>query len=56
MMLLPSYKYRRRLRSTNALERLNQELRRCEQVIRIFPNQESVIRLPGALLCEQSER
>lgn len=52
---LPS-KYRRRLRTTNALERLNQELRRRERVIRIFPNQESVIRLLGALLCEQSER
>lgn len=49
-------KYRRRLRTTNTLERLNQELRRRERVIRIFPNQESVIRLLGALLCEQSER
>ena len=49
-------KYRRRLRTTNALERLNQELRRRERVIRIFPNQESVIRLLGALLCEHSER
>jgi len=39
----------------NALERLNQEMRRCERVIRIFLNQESVIRLPDALLCEQSE-
>ena len=52
---LPS-KYRRRLRTTNALERLNQEIRRRERVIRIFPNRESVIRLLGALLCEQSER
>jgi len=50
------FKYRRRLRTTNALERLNQELRRRERVIRIFPNQESAIRLLGALLCEQSER
>ena len=49
-------KYRRRLRTINTLERLNQELRRRERVIRIFPNQESVIRLLGALLCEQSER
>ena len=50
------FKYRRRLRTTNALERLNQEIRRRERVIRIFPNRESVIRLLGALLCEQSER
>jgi putative transposase len=51
---LPS-KYRRRLRTTNALERLNQEIRRRERVIRIFPNEDSVIRLMGALLCEQNE-
>lgn len=29
---------------------------RRERVIRIFPNESSAIRLPGALLCEQSER
>ncbi len=34
-----------RLRSTNCLERLNQEVRRREKVIRIFPNEESAIRL-----------
>ncbi len=55
VMNLPS-KYRRRLRSTNALDKLNQEIRRRERVTRIFPNESSVIRLPGALLCEQSER
>lgn len=48
-------KYRRRLRSTNSLERLNQEIRRRERVVRIFPNEESVIRLMGALLVQQSE-
>jgi len=30
--------YRRRLRTTNGLERLNEEIRRRERVIRIFPN------------------
>ena len=48
-------KYRRRLRSTNSLERLNQEIRRRERVIGIFPSGESAIRLMGALLAQQSE-
>ena len=48
-------KYRRRFRSTNSLERLNQEIRRRERVIRIFPSGESAIRLMGALLAQQSE-
>ncbi|WP_410050742.1 transposase [Anaerococcus hydrogenalis] len=41
-----------RLRSTNCLERLNEEVRRREKVIRIFPNEDSAIRLiisPSAL-------
>lgn len=49
-------KYRKRLRTTNGLERLNQEIRRRERVIRIFPNEASVIRLMGALLMEQDEK
>ena len=49
-------KYRRRLRTTNMQERLNQEIRRRERVIRIFPNDESALRLIGALLAEQNER
>jgi putative transposase len=44
-----------RLRSTNLTERLNAELRRREQVIRIFPNIASANRLIGALLMDQSE-
>lgn len=47
--------YRRRLRTTNGVERLNEELRRRERVIRIFPSRESAIRLLGALLLEQDE-
>ncbi|WP_187694918.1 transposase, partial [Fervidicola ferrireducens] len=39
-----------------ALERLNEEIRRRERVIRIFPNRESAIRLIGALLMEQDEK
>lgn len=48
-------KYRRRLRTTNSLERLNEEVRRREKVIRIFPNEASAHRLVGALLLEQHE-
>jgi putative transposase len=47
--------YRKRLRTTNGVERLNEEIRRRERVIRIFPNRDSVIRLVGALLMEQDE-
>ena len=47
--------YRTRLRTTNGQERLNEEIRRRERVIRIFPNRESAIRLLGALLMEQDE-
>ena len=34
-----------RLRSINCIERLNQEVRRREKVVRIFPNEESAMRL-----------
>ena len=37
------------------MERLNEESRRRERVIRIFPNEASALRLIGALLAEQHE-
>ena len=46
---------RKRLRTTNGVERLNEEIRRRERVIRIFPHRASVLRLVGALLLEQDE-
>ena len=49
-------KYRKRLRTTNGVERLNEEIRRRERVIRIFPNEQSAIRLMGALLMEHDEK
>lgn len=55
VMSLPT-KYRKRLRTSNSIERLNQEIRRRERVIRIFPNEASLIRLIGALLMEQDEK
>ena len=54
VLVLPE-KYRTRLRPTNGMERLNEELRRRERVIRIFPNEASALRLIGALLAEQHE-
>lgn len=41
-----------RLKSTNLLERLNQEIRRREKIIRIFPNRASTNRLIGAVLMD----
>jgi len=35
---------------------MNEEIRRREKVIRIFPNDDSVIRLMGAVLLEMDER
>jgi transposase-like protein len=54
VMSLPE-KYRKRLATTNMQERLNEEIRRREKVIRIFPNEESAMRLIGALLAEKHE-
>ena len=54
IMALPE-QYRRRLRTTNGVERLNEEIRRRERVIRIFPNEESALRLMGAVLMEIDE-
>jgi transposase-like protein len=55
VMNLPE-KYRKRLRTTNSIERLNQEVRRRDRVIRIYPNEASVIRLLGSVLIEQDEK
>jgi putative transposase len=44
-----------RVRTTNGLERLNQELKRRTRVVRIFPNRAALLRLVTALVMEQSE-
>jgi len=46
---------RRRLRTTNGLERVNKELKRRTRVATLFPNEESLMRLVSALLMEVSE-
>jgi hypothetical protein len=47
--------YRLRRRTTSSIERFNEEMRRRQRVIRIFPTSESALRLLGALLMEQDE-
>jgi len=47
--------HQRRIRTTNSLERLNQEIKRRTRVVRIFPNQQACLRLVTALAVEQSE-
>ena len=55
VLTLP-FKHRRKLRTTNMVERLNQEIRRRERAIRIFPIEASIIRLMSSLLIELDEK
>jgi len=47
--------HRKRMRSTNMIERYNQELKRRTRVVRIFPDDRSCLRLVTALAIEQSD-
>jgi transposase-like protein len=55
VMTLPD-KYRKRLRTTNIQERLNGEVKGRTNVIRIFPNDDSALRLIGAFFLLHSVR
>lgn len=46
---------RRRLRTSNVVERLNREIKRRTRVATLFPNEESLLRLASALLVEISD-
>ncbi|MSU31783.1 MAG: hypothetical protein EXS25_03795 [Pedosphaera sp.] len=45
----------KRMRTSNALVRVNQELKRRTRVARVFPNENSLLRLVTALLVETSD-
>jgi putative transposase len=47
--------HRRRLHSTNTVERLHLEIKRRTRVIGIFPNRQSLMRMVGTLLQEQDD-
>ena len=54
VFMLPQ-RYRRRLRTTNMLERVNKEVKRRTRVATLFPNEASLLRLVSAILMEISE-
>ena len=55
VLQLPA-RYQQRLRTSNLAERVNEEIRRRQRVIRIFPNEASAERFIGAWLADQHER
>lgn len=54
VMTLPGY-LRKYFRTSNQIERLNKELKRRSKAIGIFPNEDSLMRLIGAVLMERNE-
>jgi transposase-like protein len=47
--------HQKRMRTTNMLERQNQELKRRTRVVRVFPHEQSLLRLIAALLMETNQ-
>ena len=47
--------HRRRLRTSNVQERTDREIKRRSRVVQVFPSTGSLVRLAGAVMCEQDE-
>ena len=47
--------HQRKLRTSNQLERLSQEIKRRTRIVRVFPNEQSCLRLISAILMEVGE-
>ena len=45
----------KRLRTNNVQERTNREIKRRSRVVQVFPSTGSLVRLAGAVMCEQDE-
>ena len=45
----------KRLRTNNVQERTNREIKRRSRVVQVFPSIKSLVRLAGAVMCEQDE-
>ena len=56
MYALPPGDLRRKLKSTNSIEHEHGEMQRRTKVVRIFPNERSLLRLGTALAIERNEQ
>ena len=45
----------KRLRTNNVQERANREIKRRSRVVQVFPSESSLLRLVGAVMCDQAE-
>lgn len=49
-------RHRAKLHGTDPLERFNGEIERRTEVVGIFPNEDAIVRLVGAILLEQNDK